>query len=76
MSIAGHLGAGKPEVRMPKNGGDGSGIRFEGAVLTGEKSVEAGLGDSAVDAQKPGEELYGSVEDYDPVLRSHCVRLC
>ena len=72
MSIAGYLGFGKPEVRMPKKGDDGSGIRFEGAVLTGEKSVEEGLRGSAVDAKRPADEFYATVEEYDPVLLFHC----
>jgi hypothetical protein len=50
MSIAGYLSSRKPEVRMPQKGSDELGIRFEGAVLTGEKSVEEGLRDSAAGA--------------------------
>jgi hypothetical protein len=72
MSIAGYLSAGKREVRMPKKGGDESGIRFDGAVLTGEKSVEERL--KMPDAVPSSGEYYERVEDYDPVLRAHCRR--
>jgi hypothetical protein len=72
MSVAGYLGAGKTDVRMPKKGVDELGIRFEGAVLTGEKSVGEGLREGAVRAKLAADEHYGGVEDYDPVLRSHC----
>jgi hypothetical protein len=43
MSVAGYLSAGKPELRMPKKGRDELGIRFEGAVVTGEKTVHEQL---------------------------------
>jgi hypothetical protein len=69
MSIAGYLGKGKPELRMAKKDVDELGVRFDGAVLTGEKSVEEQL---KCDAVRPGDSCYERVEDYDPVLRAHC----
>jgi hypothetical protein len=63
MSVAGYLGAGKTEVRMPKMGVDELGIRFEGGGTAGEETIRE---------KKPGEEYYDAVEDYDPVLRAHC----
>ena len=72
MSIAGYLSAGKTEVRMSGKGSDELGIRFEGAVLTGEKSVEEALREGAVRGKVSADEYYGGVEDYDPVLRFHC----
>ena len=68
MSVAGYLSAGRPEVRMPRNCGDEFGARFEGSVLTGEKSVEEQIKGSGV---RPTSEHYKRVEDYDPVLRAH-----
>jgi hypothetical protein len=56
---------------MSGKGSDELGIRFDGDVLTGEKTVEEQLkGDSVL----PGGEYYQAVEDYDPVLRAHCRR--
>jgi hypothetical protein len=63
MSVAGYLGAGKTELRTPKKGVDELGIRIEGAVPKAEEAVRE---------KKPGDEYYGAVEDYDPVLRAHC----
>jgi hypothetical protein len=63
MSVAGYLSSGKTEVRMPKKGVDELGIRIEGAVANGEEAVHE---------KKPGDEYYGTVEEYDPVLRAHC----
>src|SRR5580693_8492180 len=48
MSIAGYLSVGKPEVTMRKGCGHELGARFEGAVLTGQKSVNAGIAGDAV----------------------------
>ena len=71
MSIAGYLSGRKREVRMHGKGTDELGIRFDRAVLTGEKTVEEQLNRDAV---SPGGEFYQGVEDYDPVLRAHCRR--
>jgi hypothetical protein len=71
VSIAGYLNARKTEARMPK-GVDQLSIQYEGAVLVGEKSVEERLKEGAVRAQLAVDEYCGGVEDYDPVLRSHC----
>jgi hypothetical protein len=72
MSVAGYLSAGKPELRMAKKCGDKVGVRYEGIVVTGEKTVSEQLRADAVRQKMSGEEYYESVEDYDPVLRSHC----
>jgi hypothetical protein len=61
MSIAGYLSTGKTELQMPMTGVDELGIRFEGAVANAEEAVRE---------KKPGDEYYGAVEDYDPVLRA------
>ena len=71
MRIAGYLSRCKTEARMSGKGSDELGIRFDGDVLTGEKTVEEQLkGDSVL----PGGEYYQAVEDYDPVLQAHCRR--
>jgi hypothetical protein len=72
MSVAGYLSAGKPELRMTKKGGDALGIRFAGAVVTGEKTVDEQLKEHIVSHTVPEHECYESVEDYDPVLQAHC----
>ena len=72
MSIAGYLSAGKTELRMPKESVDALGIRFEGAVTTGARTVEEQLLRDAVRVNMPEDVCYENVEDYDPVLRSHC----
>jgi hypothetical protein len=57
---------------MPCEGTDDLGTTYEGGVLTGETSPEARrLAEGRV-AMRRGGEFYSSVEDYDPVLRSHC----
>jgi hypothetical protein len=44
MSIAGYLSAGrKVSLRMTQQGSDALGIRFEGAVMTGQITVEEGM---------------------------------
>ena len=68
MGVAGYLGKSRPVRRMPKSCSDEIGARFEGKVLTGEKTVEEQLGG---DVRTEG-RCYESVEDYDPVLRAHC----
>lgn len=47
MSIEGYFTKDKPDLRMPK-GKDSVGIRFEGTVMTGAKSVEHALQDDAL----------------------------
>ena len=72
VSIAGYLSAGRRELRMPKKkSGDKLNIRFEGAVLTGEKTVDEKLREDAVGRIVVGDEYYETAEDYDPVLRGH-----
>ena len=68
MSIAGYLSAGKPELRMPKKDCDELGIRFEGPVVTGKKTVDEQLAGRMTEESN----YYQSVDDYDPVLRAHC----
>jgi len=79
MSIAGYFCKRVTELRMPKSGDSASNqardalsIRFEGPVLTGEKSVAERHREVAIRASSPLGESYKTVEDYDPVLRSHC----
>jgi hypothetical protein len=74
MSVVGYLGKGTPELRMPKEDVDELGVRFEGVVLTGEKTVEEGLKSDVVRRVDECHECYERVEDYDPVLRAHCRR--
>ena len=40
MSVAGYFGTRRAELRMSKDGIDKVGARFEGAVLTGDKTLE------------------------------------
>jgi hypothetical protein len=75
MSVCGYFGKDK-HTRMPK-GKDSIGIRSEGAVMTGEKSVEQVQHDDArrQSISKPDPKkapFYQRLEDYDPVLRFHC----
>jgi hypothetical protein len=79
MSIAGYLiKRGNTELRMPKSGEPGKGnagpsIRYEGPVLTGQKSVEQEQRDDAIRATSHlVGESYSTVENYDPVLQAHC----
>lgn len=72
MSIAGYLSAGRPGSRMPKKGGDALGIRFAGAVVTGEKTVHEQLREHMVSLTVPEHECYESIEDYDAVLQAPC----
>ena len=54
---------------MPK-GKDSLGIKYEGAVLTGRKSVREGLSGSCV--PDLGRPQYVDPADYDAVLLRHC----
>jgi hypothetical protein len=47
-------------------------VRFEGAILTGEKTVDEKLREDGVRAKLLSDDYYGGVEDYEPVLRAHC----
>jgi hypothetical protein len=53
-------------------GKDGLGIRVEGPVLAGEKSLEERRAEDVVVTGGDGEEFYSGFEEYDPVLKSHC----
>jgi hypothetical protein len=51
---------------------DELGIRVEGVVLAGEKSLDERRAEDAVRAGRTDGESYSGLEDYDPVLKSHC----
>jgi hypothetical protein len=78
MSVAGYIAGGKGGgLRMPRvaeRGRDGLGIRFSGAVLSGEKSVEQGLRESGLRNWPVGsrDERYREAGEYDAVLKDHC----
>ena len=79
MSIAGYFVRLGPERRMRREfrdeaGKDGLGIRVEGPVLGGEKSLGLRSAEDAVVAGREGEEFYSGFEEYNPVLKSHCRR--
>ena len=74
MSVAGYAGRNARELRMPKGVRDSLGIRYAGAVLTGETTPEAKRRAEALLASRPGAERYGDAGEYDPVLKSHCRR--
>ncbi len=72
--IAGNRGGGLRMPRVAEKGRDRLGIRFSGAVLSGEKSVEqrfreAGLRNWPVGSR---DERYGEPGEYDAVLKDHC----
>jgi hypothetical protein len=69
MSIAGYFCKRGSELRMPKTE-DSLGIRYEGAVLTGEKSVEQRQRDDAIRAISHSGESSKTVEDYLAALRA------
>jgi hypothetical protein len=48
------------------------GIEVKGAVLTGEESLGERRAEDAAPAGRTDGEFYSEVEDYDPVLKSHC----
>ncbi|HEX4135259.1 MAG TPA: hypothetical protein VHY84_11660 [Bryobacteraceae bacterium] len=54
---------------MPKTQ-DSLGIRYEGAVLTGEKSVEQEQRDDAIRAISHPGESSETLEDYSPIPRA------
>jgi hypothetical protein len=74
MSIAGYLASrNNTELRMPKSGEPSSNrgentIRYEGPVLTGEKSVEQEQRDDMI---RPASHLHNKVGDRDPMLREY-----
>ncbi len=77
MSVTGYLGARVDGLRMPK-GPEAERFGADGAVLEGRRSVEL---ERAMEAARvaagasrgPGRPAtWARVEDYDPVLRSHC----
>jgi hypothetical protein len=77
MSIAGYLVRRGPVWRMRpalRNdaGEDELGIKVEGPVLAGEKSLEERRAEDVVSAGREEGEFYSELEDYDLVLKSHC----
>jgi hypothetical protein len=77
MSIAGYFVRRGQEWRMRRElrdeaGKDELGIKVEGSVLAGEKSLEERRAEDAVVTDREGEDFYSGIEEYDPVLRSHC----
>jgi hypothetical protein len=81
MSIAGYLTSrNNAELRIPKSGApsneknthkDTLSIRYEGPVLTGEKSVEQGQRDDVIRAASHRGNLYNNIVDRDLPLREH-----
>ncbi len=61
MSVAGYIGKNAKELKLSREGTDDLGVRY-GGVEEGTKKERA----------KGDEEVYESVVEYDPVLRSHC----
>ena len=57
MSVAGYIG---------KN------VERPGMIPRERESPEQTLTEDSAGVAKRDEEFYGSVEDYDPVLRGHC----
>jgi hypothetical protein len=78
MSVAGYIAGDKGGgLRMPRpaeEGRDGLGIRFSGAVLSGEKSVEQRLREVELRDGPVGsrDERYRAAGEYDAVLKDHC----
>jgi hypothetical protein len=84
MNIAGNFNNGTG-LRLPDETGkaetdqaaDPLGIHWEGPVMTGKKSADESRKDDAIKTvfdrpERARAKFYSSVEDYDPVLRSHC----
>ncbi len=61
MSVAGYIGKNVKELHLPREGTDDLGVRYGGAEEGPKKEVAKG-----------DEEVYETVVNYDPVLRSHC----
>jgi hypothetical protein len=69
-------------LRMRRGLRDELGIKVEGAVagtpqggcpvLAGGKSLEERLAEDAVRVGRADGEFYSDLENYDPVLKSHC----
>jgi hypothetical protein len=75
MSVFSYIAGDEKGLKMPRgaNGGvDGVGIKFSGAVLTGERTVEQRLredGLRALEETARKEEDRERVEGWDPLLR-------
>jgi hypothetical protein len=74
MSIAGYFGVRSENLRLKAGdvpASDVPGVQGGAEVLSGRLSVEEAQARAAQKGVRSG-EWYGSVEDYDPVLRAHC----
>ena len=72
MSLAGYIGGDAGELRMPQSSADPVRIQTDGAVMSGERSVEEQRANDAIRTVRLRDRYYRRVEEYDPVLRSHC----
>ena len=72
MSLAGYCAGDSGELRIAEGAAEEVGIRAEGPVLSGQMSVELAKGIAERRLARTRGEVYGSVADYDPVLRWHC----
>lgn len=63
---------GMGELRMQEGALRETGIGSSGVVMRGERSVEEAMYVAARKVRRELREQYGSVTDYDPVLRYHC----
>jgi hypothetical protein len=74
MSVVGYLGPLTGDLRLGAGDvptPDVPGLQLEAEVLQGRFSVEEAQARAAARGARRGER-YGSVGDYDPVLRAHC----
>jgi hypothetical protein len=70
MSVAGYIGKNVKVRQIPRVGTDEVGISYGGAKAgRGDEERAETVERSTVNRKR---ESYESVEDYDPVLRSHC----
>jgi hypothetical protein len=67
MSVRSHLGRDEKVLRLPEMA-----VAGDGPVLSGVLSVEEAQLAAARKSLRRGEQRYGNVGEYDPVLRSHC----
>jgi hypothetical protein len=73
MSVAAYFGKGQGALRLRE--GEIADGRVTGAVLEGKMTAEEARALDAARARKAegaAGPRYGSVEEYDPVLRAHC----
>jgi hypothetical protein len=72
MSVVDFIAPGGRDARMPRARAAGIDIRFEGRVLSGERTLTEQLTQDSARPLDQREAGYRRVEDYDPVLRAHC----